>query len=81
MCACILPFPSILHVKTGVDGWHIYDANEKLIAKMALDKTVDSFLQESTYHPEFGISIPNQVVLGKVVGELPLNISTKLIFV
>ena len=74
-------FHPSLHVKTDVDGWHIYDADEKLIATMALDKTVDGFLQESTYHPEFGISIPNQVVLGKVVGELPLNISTKLIFV
>ncbi len=74
-------FHPSLHVRTGVDEWHIYDASEKLIATMALDKTVDGFLQNSTYHPEFGISIPNQVVLGKVVGELPLNISTKLIFV
>ncbi|MCD6225320.1 MAG: alginate lyase family protein [Deltaproteobacteria bacterium] len=74
-------FHPSLHVRTGVDGWHIYDANEKVIAVMALDKTVDGFLQESTYHPEFGISIPNQVVLGKVVGELPLNISTELFFV
>jgi len=64
-----------------VDGWHICDAGKKLIAVMTLDKTVDGFLQESTYHPEFGLSIPNQVVIGKVVGELPLNISTKLIFV
>ncbi len=74
-------FHPSLHVRTGVDGWHIYDVSEKLIAKMALDRTVDGFLQDSTYHPEFGISISNQVVLGKVVGELPLNISTKLIFV
>lgn len=81
-CVCVFfHFHPSLHVRTGVDGWHIYDASEKLIAKMALDKTVDGFLQDSTYHPEFGISIPNQVVLGKMVGELPLNISTKLIFV
>ena len=74
-------FHPSLHVGTAVDGWHIYDASEKLIAKMELAKTVDGFLQDSTYHPEFGVSIPNQVVLGKVVGELPLNISTELIFV
>ena len=74
-------FHPSLHVKTGVNGWHIYDADKKLIAVMALDKTVDSILQDSTYHPEFGISISNHVLLGKVVGELPLNISTKLIFV
>ncbi|MCD6274281.1 MAG: alginate lyase family protein [Deltaproteobacteria bacterium] len=81
-CVCVFfHFYPSLHVKTDVDGWHICDAGKKLIAVMTLDKTVDGFLQESTYHPEFGLSIPNQVVIGKVVGELPLNISTKLIFV
>ena len=74
-------FHPSLHVTSGVDGWHIYDANEKLIVKMELDKTVDGFLQDSTYHPEFGISLPNQVLFCKVEGKLPLNIYTRLVFV
>jgi len=73
-------FHPSLHIRPGVDGWHIYDASEKVIAKMELDKTVDGFLQDSTYHPKFGTSLPNRVLLGKVVGELPATISTKLIF-
>lgn len=70
-----------IHVRKCWDGWHIYDANEVLIAKIETDKIAEDVLQGSTYHPEFGISIPNQVLVCKVVGELPLTISTRVVFI
>ena len=73
--------PSI-HVKQGgkrrVD---IYDDKGNKIVEMKMDERVRISLKDSTYHPEFGLSILNQVIIGEIETQLPLNISTRLVFV
>lgn len=73
--------PSI-HVKQGRKGGvDIYDYKGNKIIEMKMDERMSIALKDSTYHPEFGLSIPNQVIIGEIDTQLPLNISTRLVFV
>lgn len=73
--------PSI-HVKQGEKvGVDIYDDKGNKIVEMKMDESMSISLKDSTYHPEFGLSIPNQVIIGEIETQLPLNISTRLVFV
>ncbi len=73
--------PSI-HVKQGGKGGvDIYDDKGNKIVEMKMDKRVRISVKDSTYHPEFGLSILNRVIIGEIETQLPLNISTRLVFV
>ena len=73
--------PSI-HVKQGGKGGvDIYDDKGNKIVEMKMDERVRISLKDSTYHPEFGLSILNRVIIGEIETQLPLNISTRLVFV
>lgn len=75
-------FHPSLHVKQGGSGQvDIYDDEGDKIVKMKMDERLSISLKDSTYHPEFGLSIPNQVIIGKIETQLPFNISTRLVFV
>ena len=73
--------PSI-HVKQeGKGGVDIYDDKGNKIVEMKMDERVRISVKDSTYHPEFGLSILNRVIIGEIETQLPLNISTRLVFV
>ena len=73
--------PSI-HVKQVEKGQvDIYDDKGKKIVEMKMDERVHISVKDSTYHPEFGLSILNRVIIGEIETQLPLNISTRLVFV
>lgn len=46
-----------------------------------MDERMSISLKDCTYQPEFGLSIPNQVIIGEIETQLPLNIFTQLVFV
>jgi len=73
--------PSI-HVKQGGKGGvDIYDDKGNKIVEMKTDERVLIFVKDSTYHPEFGLSILNRIIIGEIETQLPFNISTRLVFV
>jgi uncharacterized heparinase superfamily protein len=71
-----------LHVKQeGKGGVDIYDDKANKIVEMKMDERVRISVKDSTYHPEFGLSILNRVIIGEIETQLPLNISSRLVFV
>jgi len=73
--------PSV-HVKlSGGRKIYIYNDKGNKIIEMEGDRRLEIFLQDGTYHPEFGLSISNQVIIGEIETQLPLNFLMRLVFI
>jgi len=59
-------------VKAGIEG------DLPLNVTLSMDNRLSFCLLKSTYHPEFGLSLPNYKVIGSCRGKLPLRFVTRL---
>ena len=60
---------------------HLYELRHRDEAKaiqIKLDEQLNVDLENSTYHPEFGRSDPNFVIVGRLRGQLPVHLLTKI---
>ena len=60
------------------DAYHItlYVKNQSI--QVRFEGKGDLRIEKSSYHPEFGLSIENQKLLYRVIGQLPIELITKI---
>ena len=46
--------------------------------KIQFDGTGKLIIKKSTYHPEFGVSIPSNKLVYQIIGKLPLTVTTRI---
>lgn len=68
--------PGVRIVQKGTEGFEIHAANGSLI-RLEMDPILTPKVEDATYHPEFGLSIPNKKVVGVCQEGLPLKLITR----
>lgn len=58
----------------------VLDDNGKIVLKVEPDRRLHIEIHPSTWHPEFGRSIPNQVIICRATIDLPLQLTTRFKF-
>ncbi|MGI9301736.1 MAG: heparinase II/III family protein [Gammaproteobacteria bacterium] len=66
-----------IHKATG-NRFEFRDAADSTVLEMQLDDQLASRIEASSYHSEFGLSQPNQVVSGVFIGALPIKLSSRM---
>ncbi len=75
-----LPFhvyPNLAIKQMGNHCFAIFHGN-KFLARLELDDKLDGEIASSTYHPEFGLSIPSKKIIGVGSFNLPLRLTSKI---
>lgn len=54
--------------------------SDRTVLTVECDKMLDLSIENSTYHPQFGISLSNQKLVGIYRGALPVNLTTKILW-
>ena len=75
-----LPFhfyPGLNLDKIDNQAFQIKKADQS-IAKIALDPSLTAKVASSSFHPEFGLSVANQKLVGEVMAELPVKLITQI---
>ncbi len=58
----------------------IYNWEGKLLLSVELDPLLNVAIADSTYHPEFGMTIRNKKIIGSVRSQLPIKITSRFLF-
>lgn len=80
-------FPETLAITDWIEGsgrhsleiyFHLFPGTDT--SRICLDPALTGSIEETTFHPQFDVSIPNQTVLGRWSGELPVRLNSAISF-
>ncbi len=54
------------------------DEDRRLLAVLSFDPAVEVRVEETTYHPEFGLRLPTRKVVARCEAELPTTLTTRI---
>lgn len=69
-----------LTIEKANDNLFFIKKTDQLLAKIALDSLLNTTVFDSSFHPEFGLALANQKLVGEITAELPIKFMTKMVW-